>query len=433
MEASTRSRLWSRCKSRATAYYRALTRDFNYSTDFFFGQDFLLAIAGARLNSTNVRIRRWWNAYRLVSCLPMAVVFWNTFDAVRHCAKLEILLSCVQAVIGIGISALRMTLILRHYDSLMAVLRYVNRRSFGRILQPSLGTRAEAFYHIRRTVIPAVSIVTSVIASYQAFDFSHHHFFKLPFDIRRDHPHVQKLFEKLFILSSHGIGMLTVVVYLIVYMVLKGLTCELKVIAQTFSVIFENTENRVQRKLELEPGNSRQHDLMKKRFFWKFVQEEFGDCVKLHIEFLALLNRIRPFLNATFLIVYYSTVLSLASGAIYVSQMKSITLFTVATLYFCFWVSFECASLTRAVSILTESHESIGWEVYNLDWHEKLEWDDQYRDEYRSVRATMLNVMTVAQQPLRLNCFGFFEFTQDRFYELLNMAYSMFTFFRKFV
>ncbi|EDS27901.1 Odorant receptor 7a [Culex quinquefasciatus] len=320
MEASTRSRLWSRCKSRATAYYRALTRDFNYSTDFFFGQDFLLAIAGARLNSTNVRIRRWWNAYRLVSCLPMAVVFWNTFDAVRHCAKLEILLSCVQAVIGIGISALRMTLILRHYDSLMAVLRYVNRR-----------------------------------------------------------------------------------------------------------------KNRVQRKLELEPGNSRQHDLMKKRFFWKFVQEEFGDCVKLHIEFLALLNRIRPFLNATFLIVYYSTVLSLASGAIYVSQMKSITLFTVATLYFCFWVSFECASLTRAVSILTESHESIGWEVYNLDWHEKLEWDDQYRDEYRSVRATMLNVMTVAQQPLRLNCFGFFEFTQDRFYELLNMAYSMFTFFRKFV
>ncbi|KAL9696912.1 hypothetical protein quinque_000353 [Culex quinquefasciatus] len=240
MEASARSRLWSRCKSRATAYYRALTRDFNYSTDFFFGQDFLLAIAGARLNSTNVRIRRWWNAYRL-------------------------------------------------------------------------------------------------------------------------------------------------------------------------------------------------HDLMKKRFFWKFVQEEFGDCVKLHIEFLALLNRIRPFLNATFLIVYYSTVLSLASGAIYVSQMKSITLFTVATLYFCFWVSFECATLTRAVSVLTESHESIGWEVYNLDWHEKLEWDDQYRDEYRSVRATMLNVMIVAQQPLRLNCFGFFEFTQDRFYELLNMAYSMFTFFRKFV
>ncbi|KAL1402438.1 hypothetical protein pipiens_019760 [Culex pipiens pipiens] len=221
MEALARSRLWSRCKSRATAYYRALTRDFNYSTDFFFGQDFLMAIAGARLNSTNVRIRRWWNAYRLVIFLPMA------------------------------------------------------------------------------------------------------------------------------------------------------------------------------RKLELEPGNSRQQELMKKHYFWKFVQEEFGDCVKLHIEFLALLNRIRPFLNATFLIVYYSTVLSLSSGAIY--------------------------------------HESIGWEVYNLDWPEKLEWDAQYQEEYRSVRATMLNVMIVAQQPLGLNCFGFFEFTQDRFYELLNMAYSMYTFFRDFV
>ncbi|KAL1399104.1 hypothetical protein pipiens_008471 [Culex pipiens pipiens] len=252
MEALARSRLWSRCKSRATAYYRALTRDFNYSTDFFFGQEFLMAIAGARLNSTNVRIRRWWNAYRV-------------------------------------------------------------------------------------------------------------------------------------------------------------------------------------RMLELEPGNSRQQDLMKKRFFWKFVQEEFGDCVQLHIEFLAMLNRIRPFLNATFLIVYYSTVMSLSSGAIYVSQMKSITVFSFITLYYCVWISFECATLSRAVSILTDTHESIGWAVYNLDWPEKLEWDDQFQEEYRSVRATMLNVMIVAQQPLGLNCFGLFEFTQDRFYELLNMAYSMYTFFRDFV
>ncbi|KAL1399102.1 hypothetical protein pipiens_008469 [Culex pipiens pipiens] len=240
MEALARSRLWSRCKSRATAYYRALTRDFNYSTDFFFGQEFLMAIAGARLNSTN-------------------------------------------------------------------------------------------------------------------------------------------------------------------------------------------------RMLELEPGNSQQQELMKKHYFWKFVQEEFGDCVQLHIEFLAMLNRIRPFLNATFLIVYYSTVMSLSSGAIYVSQMKNITVFSLNTLYYCVWISFECATLSRAVSILTDTHESIGWAVYNLDWPEKLEWDDQFQEEYRSVRATMLNVMVVAQQPLRLNCYGFFEFTQDRFYELLNMAYSMYTFFRDFV
>ncbi|KAL1399105.1 hypothetical protein pipiens_008472 [Culex pipiens pipiens] len=366
MEALARSRLWSRCKSRASAYYRALTRDFNYSTDFFFGQDFLMAIAGARLNSTNVRIRRWWNAYRLVSCLPVLLIYWNTFVAVRNHAKLEIVLSCVQATVGLGITVLRMMLIIWHYDSLMEVQRY-------------------------------------------------------------------KLCQKALSMASYGVGVMTVFVYLFSYTILNGLMSELRVLAQAFSVVFDNTETRVQRKLELEPANSRQHDLMKKRFFWKFVQEEFGDCVQLHIEFLALLNRIRPFLNATFLIVYYSTVISLSSGAIYVSQMENVTIFSLETLYYCVWVAFECGTLARTVSMLTESHESIGWEVYNLDWHEKLEWEEQFQEEYRSVRATMLNVMIVAQQPLRLNCYGFFEFTQDRFYELLNMAYSMFTFFRNFV
>ncbi|XP_038115146.1 uncharacterized protein LOC119768682 isoform X2 [Culex quinquefasciatus] len=113
--------------------------------------------------------------------------------------------------------------------------------------------------------------------------------------------------------------------------------------------------------------------------------------------------------------------------------MKTVTLFSLESLYYCLWVAIECAFLTRTVSLLTEANESIGWEVYDLDWHEKLEWEEQFQEEYRSVRVTMLNVMAVAQQPLRLNCFGFFEFTQDRFYELLNVAYSMYTFLRNFV
>ncbi|XP_038119450.1 uncharacterized protein LOC6051012 [Culex quinquefasciatus] len=432
MEASARSMLWRRCKSRATAYYRTLTRDFNYSTDFFFGQDFLMAIAGARLNSTNVRIRRWWNAYRLVSCLPVLVVFWNTFVTVRNHEKLVIVLSCVQATVGTGITMLRMMIILWHYDSLMEVRRYVNRRKFGKNLQLSLGIRSEAFYHIRKIVFISTMVILTVMTSFLAVDFSDHHYFKIPF-IEQFGTVVQKLCQKALNLAFYGVGVMTVFVYLFPYTILNGMMSELKVLAQAFSVVFDNTEMRVQRKLELEPGNSRQQDFMRKHYFWKVVQEEFGDCVQLHIEFLALLNRIRPFLNATFLIVYYSTVMSLSSGAIYVSQMENVTIFSLNTLYYCVWVAFECGTLTRTVSLLTESHESIGWEVYNLDWPEKLEWDDQFQEEYRSVRATMLNVIIVAQQPLGLNCYGFFEFTQDRFYELLNMAYSVYTFFRDFV
>lgn len=78
-------------------------------------------------------------------------------------------------------------------------------------------------------------------------------------------------------------------------------------------------------------------------------------------------------------------------------------------------------------------NESIGWELYNLDWPETLECDAQFREDYRSVRQAVLTVLEVAQQPLGLNCFGFFEFTQDRFWELLNMAYNFYTFLRNFV
>ncbi|KAL9696924.1 hypothetical protein quinque_000365 [Culex quinquefasciatus] len=424
---------WNRCKSRVTAYYRALTRDFNYSTDFFFGLDFLLAAAGARLSSENAKLQRCWRVYRWTIYFPALVTLWNTVLNVQQGAKLDILLSCMQGMIGSSSSALRMGLILWHYESLMEVRRYVNRRCFGRNLEPSLGIRSAAFYHIRKIVIPSVAIILSVVTSILAIDFSDHHYMKSPVDIKQTPTIFQKAYKLIFCFTLVGLALMTVLVFLVSYMVLTGLIGELKVIAQIYAVIFEETQKRVQRKLTLEPGNSRQQDSMRKHYFWKFVQEEFGECISLHADFLTIKNKIRPFLNATFLTVYFSTVLSLACGAVYVTHMKTVTLFSLESLYYCLWVAIECAFLTRTVSLLTEANESIGWEVYDLDWHEKLEWEEQFLEEYRSVRATMLNVMAVAQQPLRLNCFGFFEFTQDRFYELLNVAYSMYTFLRNFV
>lgn len=80
-----------------------------------------------------------------------------------------------------------------------------------------------------------------------------------------------------------------------------------------------------------------------------------------------------------------------------------------------------------------KQNASIARVIYNLDWPMNLEHDEAHGAEYRSVRKTMTIVMAVAQQPLRLNCFGLFEFTQDKFYELLKMAYSLYTFFKNFV
>lgn len=126
-------------------------------------------------------------------------------------------------------------------------------------------------------------------------------------------------------------------------------------IAQTFSTVLDNTEQRVQRKLESETDNYRRSSYKKKYCFWKYIQEEFGECIKLNIEILTMKNKIRPLLNANFLLIYYSTAVILANGAIYLSQMKTATLFSLQTLSYCVWICFDCALLTRMVNLLTEA------------------------------------------------------------------------------
>ncbi|KAL1396929.1 hypothetical protein pipiens_010141 [Culex pipiens pipiens] len=185
--------------------------------------------------------------------------------------------------------------------------------------------------------------------------------------------------------------------------------------------------------MDSEPGPIQRQSASKKYYFWLYVQEELGKCIKLHIEFLAKKNTIKPLLNANFLIIYYSTAVILASGVAHMSQMQTVTLYSLQILGHVLYVAFECATLTRMVNLMTEANESIGWELYNLDWPKTLECDKQFREDYRSVRQAVLTVLEVAQQPLGLNCFGFFEFTQDRFWELLNMAYNFYTFLRNFV
>ncbi|KAL1389201.1 hypothetical protein pipiens_012570 [Culex pipiens pipiens] len=144
-------------------------------------------------------------------------------------------------------------------------------------------------------------------------------------------------------------------------------------------------------------------------------------------------NKIKLLLNASFLVIYYLTTLSLASGAIYLSQMTSVTVFSLHTLSYCLWIAFECGTLTQLVDLLTEANESIGWAVYELAWPQEMQYDERFQVEYRSVREAMAIVMMVSQQPLGFDCFGLFEFNLEQFYELLNMAYSFYTFLRDFV
>lgn len=190
-------------------------------------------------------------------------------------------------------------------------------------------------------------------ASIHAIDISNHHFLKMPFHVK--FPIVEFICSEFTKLAIIGWAMTVSLVFQVLYMILKGLTTEFEVIAQTFSTVLDNTEQRVQRKLESEPGNSRRLRYKKKYYFWKYIQEEFGECIKLNIEILTMKNKIRPLLNANFLLIYYSTAVILANGAIYLSQMKTATLFSLQTLSYCVWICFDCALLTRMVNLLTEA------------------------------------------------------------------------------
>ncbi|KAL9696910.1 hypothetical protein quinque_000351 [Culex quinquefasciatus] len=398
-----RQQLWNRCKSRVASVRQVLTRDFDYShSDFFFGLDVMMAVGGVRWNTKQSNAKRCWNVYHWMICVPQALILWNAHRNVQDWASLEIILSSLQGALAMLVTVLRMRILLWFYEPLMEVKRYVNRRKFGRNLAQSVGIRSEAFYNVRKIVI-------------------------------RDFPNGQYFCEKAVNIWIVGTAFLAALDFLIIYMVLAGLTAEGKVIALSFSEIFGNTDRRVQQKLESLQGNSRQQAKWERFYFWKYLQEEFNSCIELHIEFLAIKNKIKPTLNGSFLITYYSTVVTLACGCIYLSQMQSVTLFSLLTLFYCSWVVIECALLTRLVNLATEANASIGWQVYDLEWPAKLQHEQRFRGVYRSVQKAVMTVLAVSRQPLRFNCFGFFEFTQDQFWILLNMTYNLYTFFRNFV
>uniref|UniRef100_A0A1S4KIB8 Odorant receptor n=1 Tax=Culex quinquefasciatus TaxID=7176 RepID=A0A1S4KIB8_CULQU len=427
------TRLWLWCKSRVTAYHGALTKDFNYASDFFFGLDFLMVTAGIRFRSDNVNLQRCWNIYRWLIYCPLPVALWNTYLGVKRGESFVNLLNSMQAILCVVISSVRWALIIWQYEPLMEIKRYLNGKQFGRNLDQSLGIRSAVFYQIRTIVIRAIGCMCAFTVTVPALDISNHHYLKLPFDVRENFPCVQFLVEKSYFIWIFGILMLIVLVYLLFFMILTVLTAEANITALAFSAVLDSTRKRVDLKLQMEPGNSRQFESKTKYYFLKFLQEEVGKCVQQHVDFLAMKNKIKLLLNASFLVIYYLTTLSLASGAIYLSQMTSVTIFSLHTLSYCLWIAFECGSLTRLVDLLTDASESIGWAMYELAWPTELQYDERFQAEYRSVREAMAIVMTVSQQPLGFDCFGLFEFNLERFYELLNMAYSFYTFLRDFV
>ncbi|KAL9697022.1 hypothetical protein quinque_000463 [Culex quinquefasciatus] len=426
------ARLRARFKSRIAAYWR----DYDVScTDIFFGVDYLMVVGGLHLNSRSPKHRRWWNLYRVMIVLTLPLLGWKLALNVSAGKKLDVILQSVQIVLGTAVALVRAVFMVRNYDRIMAVRRYGNRRNFGRNLESTLGMRAAGFYNIRWAMTSFSLFQLCAICPLSMMDLTRNDTFGLPFDLREFSGVLHTLVEKFYCFMLTGLTCNGVVNNATVYMILKGLLTEMTVVAECFEGVMERAVRRAQAELESTAGPSKTRCHARWRYFWNYLNDEFRECVRLHQQFLDTLKVAKPLLNVTLLIAYYSTTLNIAFGTVYLlsTEPSQMGVYSCQVFYYVGMLMTECWILAHLVTKMTGLNESIGGHVYALNWPEQLEYNPDFALRYRATLDTMTTVMVRARHPLRLNCFGFFEFTLERFAELVNLAYSLVTFFRNFV
>uniref|UniRef100_A0A1S4KIC8 Odorant receptor n=1 Tax=Culex quinquefasciatus TaxID=7176 RepID=A0A1S4KIC8_CULQU len=428
-------RLWTRSKRRFHTHLSELTREFNYRSEFFFGMDYLMAIGGLRFEPKSGTSPIWWKLYRLSMPLIAVLMTWKLSRNVAQDKSLDRVLNSLQLAIGTTVILMRGLLIVRCYNSLRRVCEYINSRDFGKDQECSLRIRAEAFYTVRRLVVILASgqfFGTITLATQNMAD---HDTFGLPFDLRNISELLQTVLQKLYSLSFLGMTYSSLVGNMAVYMVLKGLLTELTIVAKCFEGIMIRTNHRVAVKMDGIAGNSEHLRLIERKHYWTYLPEEFHKCIQLHQKLFNCLKVAKPWLNATLLTVYYSTMLNIACGIVYLLSTESsqMGIYSIQIFYYIGMLIFECYVLSYLVSKLTEVNKSIGFTVYSLPWPAEFVFEPRFAAQYRSAVATILVILATSQQPLGLNCFGFFEFTLEQFAELANQTYSLVTFFRNFV
>lgn len=229
----------------------------------------------------------------------------------------------VQAMIVIVFSVSRLLLLTSQYKSLLKVWRYVSRRDFGSV-----------FSCFRRCKV--LIGVFAVLAVSQGMS------------------------------NENTIRISTIVVNTLVYTVtrimLAGLTSKVKLIAQRFSLVIETSNQRVRRKLGSEPYSIQQQDLLRKYYFWKYVQQEFENCIALHVKFFAMKTRMALLLNVYLSIVFYSIAASVIPGLFYLNQHKNISAETIS---YIIWLCYEYLTLTHLATLLRKA-VCINWEINQI-------------------------------------------------------------------
>uniref|UniRef100_A0A182PDM7 Uncharacterized protein n=1 Tax=Anopheles epiroticus TaxID=199890 RepID=A0A182PDM7_9DIPT len=162
---------------------------------------------------------------------------------------------------------------------------------------------------------------------------------------------------------------------------------------------------------------------------WTRFERNTARAVKRHETFLLQLDQLKPFLETTFLVMFYSAVLFLAMGTFIISASGTST-YGVILSGFLFALLLECYWCCQLVDRLNDVNAQIGMQLYSLEWPMELQYTESTGGRYRQARASLLIMMSKTQKTLGIRCGGMFEMSGEAFASLVKMTYTMLMFLR---
>ncbi|EAA45379.1 AGAP001012-PA [Anopheles gambiae str. PEST] len=162
---------------------------------------------------------------------------------------------------------------------------------------------------------------------------------------------------------------------------------------------------------------------------WTSFERNTARAVRRHETFLWQLGQLKPFLQTTFLVMFYSAALFLAIGTFMISA-NGTTTYGVILSGFLFALLLECYWCCQLVDRLNEVNTQIGILLYSLDWPVELQYTKATASRYRQARSSLLIMMSKTQKSLGIRCGGMFEMSSEAFASLVKLTYTMLMFLR---
>uniref|UniRef100_A0A182LWQ6 Odorant receptor n=1 Tax=Anopheles culicifacies TaxID=139723 RepID=A0A182LWQ6_9DIPT len=186
--------------------------------------------------------------------------------------------------------------------------------------------------------------------------------------------------------------------------------------------------------------------------FWPCLERNIAQAVKRHATFISHLDQLKPFLQTTFLVMFYSAALFLAIGAFIITANGTTTYdvilsgFLFALLLECYWCCQLVDQLNDMVRLLLRKlklsgnntfglntalqNAQIGMHLYDLAWPMELQYTVSNGSRYRQVRSSLLIMMSKSRKTLGIRCGGMFEMSSEAFASLVKLTYTMLMFLR---